>query len=140
MWSRGTQLAVPKNITTRDPCSRSSLLTTTTARTPPSSSLHAPASSFPFPFTQQDAQRIDEELEQSQHADAICDGILTRFGINPDSEGLVEADKYEETKKAVEAALQAALDDAPSVEQRDRLAEAWPLRDGKVSLTAERCW
>ncbi|KAL1757085.1 kinase-like domain-containing protein [Schizophyllum commune] len=99
----------------------------------------SPTVPFPFPFTPQESQRIDEELERYRHAEAICDDILTRLGINPDSEGLVEADKYE-TKKAVDAALQAALDDAPSVEERDRLAEDWPLRDGKVSLTAERCW
>ncbi|KAI5887698.1 uncharacterized protein SCHCODRAFT_02752110 [Schizophyllum commune H4-8] len=98
-----------------------------------------PTIPFPFPFTQDEAQRIDEELQSYQHAESICDGILTRFGINPESEGLVEADKYEETKKAVEAALQAALDGAPSAGERDRLAEVWPLRDGKVSLTAERC-
>ncbi|TRM65527.1 kinase-like domain-containing protein [Schizophyllum amplum] len=99
-----------------------------------------PAAPFPFPFTEEDAQRIDEELKQYRHAESICNDILTQFGIKPESEGLVKAEKYEETKKAVEAALQAALDGAPSAEERNRIAEVWPLREGKVSLTAERCW
>ncbi|KAI4519160.1 hypothetical protein K525DRAFT_271994 [Schizophyllum commune Loenen D] len=99
-----------------------------------------PATPFPYPFTQEDAQRIDDELKRYRHVESICDGILTRFGVKPESDGLVKAEEYEETKKAVEAALQEALDNAPSAEERDLIAELWPLRDGKVSLTAERCW
>lgn len=39
----------------------------------------------------------------------------------------------------MEEAKQAALHDASIAKERERVAEAWPLQDCKVSLTAEVC-
>ncbi|KAJ3552121.1 hypothetical protein NM688_g4320 [Phlebia brevispora] len=65
--------------------------------------------------------------------------VLEELGISLDVEGFVSVGNYEQAKCRIEEARQATLDAAPSLEERDRIAKAWPLQDGKICLTAEPC-
>lgn len=69
----------------------------------------------------------------------MCNEILERLGSPLDGEGLVDADTYDKARRVVEGAKRAALDAAPYTEERECIAEAWPLQDGKASRTAEVC-
>ncbi|KAI0354270.1 hypothetical protein OH77DRAFT_1482176 [Trametes cingulata] len=95
---------------------------------------------FPIQFSEADEARIEAEWSTLLHEESICDELFERLGIEPGSEGAVRADEYEKAKQAAEEAMQAALDAAPTQEERERVAEAWPLQDGKLSLNAESCY
>ncbi|KAI5825204.1 hypothetical protein K523DRAFT_420203 [Schizophyllum commune Tattone D] len=99
-----------------------------------------PLTPFPFSLPDADEQGTDEEIEQFPQAMAHYRDFLARFDMKPEAEGLVRAEKYEEAKEAASAALRAALDSASSPGERERIAKAWPLQDGKHSYGAERCW
>lgn len=98
-----------------------------------------PRKPFPLGITDADARHIEEEWERHTRDTSMCNELLERLGSHLDSEGLVYADKYDEAKRAVEEARQSALDAAPNAEEREYIVKAWPLQDGKISLTAEVC-
>ncbi|KAL1735272.1 Alpha/beta hydrolase family-domain-containing protein [Schizophyllum commune] len=99
-----------------------------------------PMDPFPFAFSDEEAERAHEEADQLVRELAMCEDVLARLGLRWEDEGIVPTERFEEVKKAVEAARQAALDAAPSAEERARIEMTWPLQDGKPSLSADRCW
>ncbi|KAL1739843.1 kinase-like domain-containing protein [Schizophyllum fasciatum] len=99
-----------------------------------------PITPFPFPLPEADEQEIDEEIERFPQAMSLYRDFLARFDMKPEGEGLVKVENYDEAKKAADVALQAALDSASGPEEREQIAGAWPLQDGKYSHGAERCW
>ena len=94
---------------------------------------------FPIDISGAEAERIDEEAARRAGEACACDELLEHLSISPDHEGLVDAEQYEAAKRAVELAKHAALDAALTQEEKDLIEKAWPLQDGKVSLTAEVC-
>ncbi|KAL1756048.1 Alpha/beta hydrolase family-domain-containing protein [Schizophyllum commune] len=99
-----------------------------------------PIDPFPFAFSDEEAERAHEEADRFVRELAMCEYVLSELGLRWEDEGIVPAERYEEVKKAVEEARQTALDSAPDAEERARIETAWPLQDGKPSLSADRCW
>ncbi|TRM58485.1 kinase-like domain-containing protein [Schizophyllum amplum] len=99
-----------------------------------------PLHPFPSAFSEDDKRLAEEGEARYERSKALVDGLLPRLGMRWEGEGLVLAEKYEEAKQVLEAALQAALAAAPSEEDRQRIAEEWPFQDGKFASSADRCW
>ncbi|TRM60756.1 hypothetical protein BD626DRAFT_406815 [Schizophyllum amplum] len=100
----------------------------------------SPLASFPSAFSDEDRRRMEQEEARLEYTMGICNDALARLGMHWEHEGLVHAEKYDEAKKIMEDARQAALAAAPSAEERQRIAQDWPYQDGKPALSAERCW
>ncbi|TFY73977.1 hypothetical protein EWM64_g10035 [Hericium alpestre] len=100
----------------------------------------APLVPFPIEINDADERQIKEEWSTIRRDASMCDELLQRLGIPLDGEGIVDAGQYEAAKHAVEDAKEAAINDAPSQCEKERIANVWPLQDGKVSLTAESCY
>ncbi|KAL1667791.1 hypothetical protein GGF50DRAFT_124587 [Schizophyllum commune] len=99
-----------------------------------------PIDPFPFAFSEEEAERAHEEADRFVRGLSMCEDVLAGLGLRWEDEGIVPAERFEEVKKAVEEAWRAALDAAPSEEERARIETSWPLQDGKPSLSADRCW
>lgn len=99
----------------------------------------APLKPFPLDISDADEQRVEEEWVRHRSDASMADKLLQSLGIPWDGDGIVDVDEYEVAMCAAEEARQAVLDGATTQEERDRLERAWPLQDGKVSLTAELC-
>ncbi|OSD05708.1 hypothetical protein PYCCODRAFT_1384679 [Trametes coccinea BRFM310] len=98
-----------------------------------------PVVEFPIDISDAEAKRIQEEVEQRAQDEEMADPVLAMLGIMRAHEGEVPAEQYEVAKSVVEGARQALLNAAPTLEEKERRARAWPLQDGKHS-DAERCW
>ncbi|TRM60757.1 kinase-like domain-containing protein [Schizophyllum amplum] len=100
----------------------------------------SPRVRFPSAFSDEDTRRMEQEEARLERILRMCNDVLTRLDMQWEHEGLVPAEKYDEAKKVMEDARQAALAAAPSEEERQRIAEDWPYQDGKPVLSADRCW
>ena len=107
----------------------------------PSQILSKPSPLVPFPIEISEAEekRIEEECELQCQDEEMANPVLEQLGILLESEGEVTAEEYEMAKRAVEKARQTVLDAAPTPEERERRAKAWPLQDGKVSWGTQLC-
>ncbi|TFK57667.1 hypothetical protein OE88DRAFT_1651524 [Heliocybe sulcata] len=94
---------------------------------------------FPIEISDVEEDRVKKAWESISQDATMCDDLLERLGVPPDSDGIVRANEYDAAKRAVEDAKQAALSGASTEEERDHIAKAWPLQDGKLSMTAESC-
>ncbi|KAI5899697.1 uncharacterized protein SCHCODRAFT_02661304 [Schizophyllum commune H4-8] len=99
-----------------------------------------PVDPFPFAFSDEEAEQAHEEADRFVRELAMCEDLLARLDLRWEEEGNVPAERFEEVQKAVGEARQAALDAATGAEERARIERAWPLQDGKPSLSADRCW
>ena len=94
---------------------------------------------FPIEISEAEEKRIEEECELQCQDEEMANPVLEQLGVLPESEGEVTAEEYETAKRAVEKARQTVLDAAPTPEERERRAKAWPLQDGKVSWGTQLC-
>ncbi|KAI0324452.1 hypothetical protein GY45DRAFT_1439071 [Cubamyces sp. BRFM 1775] len=94
---------------------------------------------FPIEISEDEEKRIKEQRALRSQDEEMANPVLEQFGVLPESEGEVGAEEYEAAKRAAEEARQAVLDAAPTPEERERRAQAWPLQDGKVTWGTQLC-
>ncbi|GJE87320.1 hypothetical protein PsYK624_034030 [Phanerochaete sordida] len=99
-----------------------------------------PLQSFPLTISDAEAEQIESEAGDCVRERTMWDDRLQNLGIVPDTDGMVGAARYDETKQAVENLRQTALAAATSQEEKDLIARTWPLQEGKPSLLAESCY
>ncbi|KAI0075629.1 hypothetical protein K474DRAFT_1773094 [Panus rudis PR-1116 ss-1] len=94
---------------------------------------------FPLHISDMDAEQIKEEWQEMVRQAASRTRTLEEIGVDPSSDGSVDAEEYDAVKHAFNEAKARAMAEVSSPEERQHLTETWPWSKGQLSLTAELC-
>ncbi|KAI8972250.1 hypothetical protein BD414DRAFT_581422 [Trametes punicea] len=94
---------------------------------------------FPLDISDADAKRLSAEWDEITRDEASRSRTLEDVGLDPSSDGSVNADEYDTVKRAFDAARARALARASSSDERDRMSRHWPWTERQLSVTVELC-
>ncbi|KAJ3516100.1 hypothetical protein NMY22_g14285 [Coprinellus aureogranulatus] len=98
-----------------------------------------PRAPWPLPIPVYDVETFGLPVSDEEALEGVCNDALGSLGLTPDIDAPMNNKWFEAAKAALDEVKRQALGDAPDG-KKDSLEAAWPIRDGRLSLTAQPCY